>query len=86
MKTVRVDVTQDDIAAGQQCSSFACPIALAARRVLKDPFPCVGGNVLLTEDANDGRLPLPPAARAFIRRFDHAETVEPFSFELTLPE
>ncbi len=31
------------------------------------------------------RLPLPPVAKEFIKRFDNRGTVKPFEFELGLP-
>lgn len=92
---ITVNVTQADIDAGMPGFGCDCPVALAVHRALPhlpgayvysygvatsahleaDPF----GSVDVFAD-------LPRAARDFITRFDGSEQVEPFSFELELPD
>lgn len=87
---MKIQVTEEDIAKGERCSSAFCPIARAVKRVLgKD---CAVGSATMTvftpvkhEDFSAADFyELPPEARDFIRRFDSFddEAVTPFEFEL----
>lgn len=80
-RTVRIDVTQDDIDHGEPLAPCECPVALALRRI----FPGAAVAVIVGEMAVDGWLINPPAAvNAFIEDFDHQgqDIPGPFSFEL----
>ena len=85
-KTIRIEVTAEDIAKGRRQSACACPIALAMERV--GACPVVG-----TDAANISfgyrrfdHVELPPEATEFITKFDDGDTsVRPFSFDLELP-
>jgi hypothetical protein len=81
MKTVRIEVTQDDIDNGSACDVCACPIALACLRAgLKDVSVC---------DASldwKEKIPTPTVAVEFIFAFDSGRDVKPFSFEIEVAE
>lgn len=90
MKTITVDVTQDDIANGKQGECGFCPIALALNRHAPANHHFTVGSstaTLLREDRSDSipleTVLLPRVAEAFVRSFDHRYTVEPFTFDLT---
>lgn len=75
---MHIEVTQEDIDNGLYGDPCKCPIALAARR-------CASAFVKVSPFAieiGDGRSLLPDAAVEFIRRFDAAQKVEPFGFEI----
>jgi hypothetical protein len=76
-----IEVTQQDIDNGVQCSSVRCPIALAAQRQIGCRWVSVGPNHL---DTGHKRVPLPANARAFEYAFDLGDPVQPFSFEIAL--
>lgn len=76
-----INVTQEDINAGQRCDAKTCPIALAAFRMqLEDPYVAKG--TISYGVAVRLRRNLPPAAQQFVYDFDHRNDVKPFSFEL----
>lgn len=85
-KTIRVEVTAEDIEEGEPQESAACPIALACKRA---------GLVMPTFWPSDSKLCfgggerqfvyLPEMCGAFARAFDSFARVEPFSFDLELP-
>ena len=80
---MQISVTQDDINLGMPGSAGACPIALAAQRLLPDAAVMVG-DVLTVTDKNSGvdDYLLPTEAHAFISAFDDdgSAAVEPFAF------
>jgi hypothetical protein len=79
MKTLTIEVTAADIAAGIPEMSFACPIALAAARLTGEP-------VKVTDDAiRVGRslyADLPPEAAEFVCNFDDGVEVSPLTFTI----
>lgn len=82
MAKVRIDVTAEDIAGGVACQSSRCPVARAMARAL-------GGMVLVCANAAqyDGRtIRLPVAVALFIEYFDLGGPVNPFGFEVELPD
>jgi len=89
--TVKVEVTFDDILQGTPGACGSCPIALAAQRLLDTDRFKVEVSLLslicLNLDGDlSGLAELPPDARAFIDGFDHGADVEPFEFEIELPD
>lgn len=84
---MKIEVTQEDINKGQQCSKCYCPIALAINRVLETNTPNVMvfpsscnysyKNVLYFKD-------FPKEVKNFVETFDEFghEFVKPFNFEL----
>lgn len=85
MKTIRVRVTQKDIACGKKDNAASCPLAKAVRRRLGVRSAEIDG---FSADINTGAvtLPLPKRAVRFVNRFDWygRESVKPFSFALKL--
>jgi len=80
---VRVEVTEADVVNGIPKDSCDCAVALALRRVTE---PVKVGPCWVELNGSDALVPLPAEAVAFIRRFDRGEPVEPFAFDLELPE
>jgi hypothetical protein len=85
---IAVQVTQEDIAQGLAGDCEECPIALAIYRALSATTGVrVGtGGVTLYRDHANAMLALPVAASRFICWFDHDDVVEPFEFELDIPD
>ncbi len=82
MKTIRVNITKQDIENGVPGTTDSCPVALACRRKLKRFAVRVGTfNVWL----NGLVRVLPRKAVTFIVRFDQRKSVKPFSFMLKVP-
>lgn len=78
---MRIEVTQQDIDNGKQCSACHCPIALALFRLTGDGWKV---SYFRAENPDGGRAILPPEAERFAKRFDAigACGVKPFAFEL----
>jgi hypothetical protein len=81
-----ISVTAEHIAKGFPGDCRFCPVALA----IEDAFP--GTNCYAARDAltlyfngQSLRVPHPGSVLKFIRAFDSAEPVEPFSFDLDYP-
>jgi hypothetical protein len=79
---LRVEVTAEDIAAGNSGDCESCPIALACCRA--------GLNgVLVSDDGiawNGGFVDLPAGGLEFISDFDRGRVVLPFTFEIEVPD
>ena len=83
---MKIKVTQKDIDKGLRSSCYYCPIAHAFKRAVKnnndcDSYVCTSYIVYRPDDKRN-RYELPKEARKFIKRFDHYQPVEPFSFEI----
>ncbi len=82
---ITIAVTQGDIDDGCRGNAVACPVARAAARILDARHLSVRTKVLeFTEPLL--LIPLPAAAVKFIRQFDSRAHVEPFSFDVNVPE
>ena len=90
-----IDVTQADIDGGCRGIANNCPVAKAVQRHLKKDKVYVGARTINIYEVLDGVLqeaaPIqsfatPAAVERFIRTFDVGGKVEPFSFELAIPE
>jgi hypothetical protein len=86
MKTVTIDVTQEDIDSGEPLSCNSCPIALAAERAGFADVSVGGYLWFVNTDGLRLRASIPPVALEFIGDFDNEETVVPFSFSVEIPE
>ncbi|HWI58635.1 MAG TPA: hypothetical protein VNZ22_15525 [Bacillota bacterium] len=84
---MKIVVTQEDIKHGRRCDPDCCPVARALLRAGLAHLGVVGTTVLIT-DANQQTtaLPLPGAVKEWILDFDGNQPVQPFSFELALPD
>jgi hypothetical protein len=88
MVAVTVDVTQNDIAHGRRGLCRECPAALAMERA-GIVEPRVRNTELWLRTAHEHRLVkvrLPESAAKFIDDFDANRTVEPFSFQIDIPD
>lgn len=84
---ITIQVTEQDISTGLAGDCEECPIALAIYRALSDAGVRVGtAGVTLYREGTNAMLALPEAATRFIDGFDHDEAVEPFEFDLDVPD
>ena len=87
-KSVRINVTQGDIAAGLPNNSASCPVARAVNRKLKEDyrskisFSCG----IYIHGVCEAAIELPKKAYDWWNKFDAGEEVRPFTFTLKLPE
>jgi hypothetical protein len=86
MKTVAINVTQNDINKGVKKSCNLCPIARAIKRILKKKH---GVNVYphyaeIIINGTEKRIKFSAAPRDFIRNFDQENVVKPFEFEIAM--
>jgi hypothetical protein len=79
---VRIEVGQEDIDQGCKASASYCPIARAVGRVIRGPVS-VGAIWITLEDST---VYLTDEARQWVWDFDNDRDVEPFSFEIDVPE
>jgi hypothetical protein len=81
---MRIEVTEQDIAAGRRRQPSACPIALAVKRAYAVERASVAEYDIIVTRWCDRQFKwrTPTPAASFIERFDKGEKVEPFSFEL----
>ena len=84
-KTIRVEVTAEDIAKGERRVAWRCPIALACGRVFGEPIIGRDGCNLTVEGRRLTDVELPAVAKRFTLDFDECRPVEPFAFDLELP-
>ena len=83
MRTVRVDVTQEDIDKGLRGNAFSCPIARAIDRLAVCDCVEVGDDEIYLDAQG---VPMSHEALCFVSDFDSGNMVEPFHFDLALPE
>lgn len=83
-----INVTAEDIEQGEPCEGDACPIRLAANRVLKPGVTCsvAFSYMTLTSEGYASRIDLPKPAKEFIEAYDDDGIGIPFSFSLDIPE
>lgn len=77
-KTVKVEVTQQDIEAGVRVNPWACPIGRAAERAFGEPAG-MASDILVGNNYYD----VPPDVRRWVLDFDRGEPVEPITFVAT---
>ncbi len=85
---MKITVTQEHIDGGVKDSPWACPIARALPRAPAGyDYEVFEDRVHLWSSREGARYSyLPEEARLFVAKFDNGEAVEPFEFELDLPE
>jgi hypothetical protein len=88
MKMITVNVTQQHIDDGERMECKTCPIALALNEQHPMPKPWRVGNTTSRwrEETPFGWCRLPLAAQTFIGDFDFQRPVQPFTFEMEVPE
>ncbi len=88
-KSIKLEVTQDDIICGTANDPWACPIARATLRALKPQEPkevCVTGSIL---EIDNRIIPTTKKMQRFITRYDRCPVdkrsrIRPESFTLNL--
>ena len=87
MRTVEISVTAKDITEGDAEECTSCPIALAAARKFPDRrvrvYPL---SIVLAAIGTYSRYMLPAEAIRFVDDFDNGHSVQPFTFQLEVPE
>jgi len=88
---ITIDVTRQDLAAGIPGEPCTCPIAVAALRAMPFLTGIWVDETHIELDAGYGpydgaAIPLPPLARESISRIDAGDAVEPFSFDIDVPD
>lgn len=87
MTVVRVQVTQADIDNGERAEPCLCPTALAIKRVFPACDPSVDGVMIeLRIDGKTWFTDVPESVREFVEAFDEEWPVEPFGFDLDVPD
>lgn len=81
-----IEVTAADIAAGMPGEAALCPVALAATRALNQPVTVCRSYMTIYYPPDFVELLLLPEVSHRTRRFDVTSEMEPFSFELEVPE
>jgi len=83
---VHVEVTAEDIATGEPSDYSQCPIALALKRAVPGCDPYVS-TVLLSLNGRHGiQAFIPTCVSMFIMDFDDGDPVDPFAFDLEIPD
>ena len=88
-RKVTIEVTDDDIFDGIKSSCHSCPIALAATRINVARIISVNSSTMVVRNSyarNSDYILLPIEAIDFIEAFDADQKVEPFSFEIEVPD
>lgn len=83
---MKIEVTEQDIKLGRRCSRDRCPVALAFKRAGIKPDGVTGMAVVFFYKTSYTEVTLPSKVANFIADFDNSVVVEPFSFDLDLPD
>lgn len=91
MVKIHIDVTAEDIRLGKACDSQYCPVARAVQRQLGKLWRVGSSSISkLAEDETVVRpalMLIPPSSVSyFVTAFDLHLSVDPFSFELEIPD
>jgi hypothetical protein len=77
---MRIEVTAEDIAAGEPRHSCHCPVARAISRAMGAAWEAYGDEAGACD--TDDWIDLPAEAERWIAAFDAGRPVEPFAFEV----
>ncbi len=86
---MQITVTQQDINFGVQGGRCTCPVAVAIRRILAAPYyVLVYGKISLRRPSSriTKRIDIPDSVRTFVTEFDRGNPVQPFDFDIEIPE
>ena len=86
---MNIEVIQNDIECGVAQNCAKCPVTRAVNRVLADGYWAESGTrliVVVDPNGSSRSVKTPASAAAFIRDYDRAKEVEPFSFDLPLEQ
>jgi len=82
-RTVRIEVTEEQIAEGNRGDPCRCPVAKAIAKAIPGCGPAV--NTLVIHFSCDGsRISTPQVVKDFVNDFDHGHPVKPFEFPLDM--
>lgn len=86
-RVLEIDVLTEDIERGELDDCRHCALALAIRRYVAPYFrsDVSVGSQTFSVGIRESQS-LPAEAKEWVARFDAGEKVEPFRFEITLPE
>lgn len=78
-KWIQIDVTEDDIKAGNSTCEY-CPVALALRRTFprSEHISVEAGQIYVDDEGID----MPDRVSDFVDAFDWSQAVKPFSFKV----
>lgn len=83
LKTVMVNVTQEDISDGLRFNAFECPVAIALRRATGKDCACNDRGLWnFSADYTNLYRKLPKSVRDLPRKFDQGKPVTPISFKI----
>lgn len=83
-RTIRVEVTQDDIRNGWHCNPAKCPVARAISRASGRPARVGVRNFRFADALEVDGSPLPSVALLLRQRFDNYHIVSPITFTLEI--
>jgi hypothetical protein len=86
MVTVRVVVTEQDMRNGVPWSPLACPVVRALRRATGQRWTACHQVFQLYRVGAERKVPAPEQATRFMRDYDGGKEVEPFAFDLDVPD
>jgi len=86
MKTLTIEVTQEDIDKGCRASPWSCPVALALERANGKQYSVGTKSFNERFKYYEDSLNLPEHVQDFILRFDTSKPVQPFSFQINIEE
>ena len=87
MKTIPIEITDQDLRNGKPRAASWSPAALAISRRLwcdRTNVAILADTIMLFRGHKCEIVQAPAALQAFTRKYDAGETVEPFAFDLTL--
>lgn len=84
---VKIEVTKEDIKNGTPQDAGKCPIALAAKRKVKNMGWVIADRLYIDgyPEGEEKFIDMPKKCEAFIDKFDMVKPVKPFSFTLNVP-
>jgi hypothetical protein len=88
VKTIKVVVTQEHIDKGERGDCYSCAVSLALRDS-DIPEARMGlWSIFLHGKFDDDKntIDAPPQVKQFVRDFDQKRPVQPFEFEIEVPE
>ena len=85
MKTVQLEITQDDINHGEHCNGYACPAARAFMRATEMEQGSFRFSFAWVEIGKHKKARLPDELAHWIAEFDLRNPVQPVTFAIEIP-
>jgi hypothetical protein len=82
----RVEVTAEDIEKGSRCNGWNCPVHRGLWRATGQTWNVYSSWAIAVEPQPRRTISLPSEAIVFNNRFDGGLPVQPFTFEVDIPE